>query len=167
VLATIDASKACELCAASGKVVMNEKELNQPGYAIAGGTVPTPTLAPSAEPTPIGVIQNRYAFQYQGPGMGAPGVAATGGPAGRSPGRRGPGAGDPAVMPTSFAPDPYDPIGHNRPHILTHLFGLDALGHRSREERERRAREKHASISYDPLSQSRVGDLPAKMVYGR
>jgi hypothetical protein len=70
-------------------------------------------------------------------------------------------------MPTSFATEPYDPVGHNRPHVLTHMFGLDSIGKRGREERQRRAREKHASIPYQPLSQSRVDDLPAKLVYGR
>jgi hypothetical protein len=70
-------------------------------------------------------------------------------------------------MTTSFTTAPYDPVDHNRPHILTHLFGLDGIGKRGREERQRRAREKHASISYQPLGESRVDDLPAKMVYGR
>jgi hypothetical protein len=71
-------------------------------------------------------------------------------------------------MPTSFSTEPYDPVGHNRPHILTHLFGLDSIGQRGREERERRSREKHASIPYQqPLSGSRVDDVPSKLVYGR
>jgi hypothetical protein len=132
-----------------------------PGRAIAGGTLP------ASEPAPIGVIQGRYAYQPQGPNMGAPGAAVAGGRAARSRGGPAPGVSDPAVMATSFATEPYDPGGHNRPHILTHLFGLDGIGQHRREERERRAREKHASISYQAVGESTVNDLPAKMVYGK
>jgi hypothetical protein len=57
-------------------------------------------------------------------------------------------------------------VGHNRPHIISHLFGLDAIGRRGREERERRNREKHASISYQPHT-GPVTELPASLVYGR
>ena len=73
-----------------------------------------------------------------------------GGPPG--PGAPGRGSSDPSVMPSSFASDPYVPNGRNRPHILTHLFGLDALGRASREDRERREMENHASISYQQQS---------------
>ena len=80
---------------------------------------------------------------------------------------RGPGSVDPSVMPSSYSTEPYDPVGHNRPHILTHIFGLDAIGRHSREANDRRSREKHASIPYQPMSEQKVDDLPAKMVYGR
>jgi hypothetical protein len=69
-------------------------------------------------------------------------------------------------MPSSYSNDPYLANDHNRPHVLSHLFGLDAIGHRSREERERRAREQHASIRYQP-GNNPVVDLPSTMVYGR
>jgi hypothetical protein len=69
-------------------------------------------------------------------------------------------------MPSSFSPDPYVSNGRNRPHILAHLFGLDAIGRASREDRERRVMENHASISYQPQSVQPT-ELPASMVYGR
>jgi hypothetical protein len=155
----MDPAEACEACAASGAVVMGPN--GQPGYAVVGGGAPGYAVA---EPTPIGVIQGRYAYQPQGPSLGTPGTPASGR---GSANRRGAAPNDAAVMPTSYATEPYDPVDHRRPHILTHMFGLDAIGKRSHEARERRAREKHASIPYGPLSESRVDDLPARMVYGR
>jgi hypothetical protein len=131
------------------------------GHAVVGGTVPL------AEPTPIGVIQGRYAYQDQSPGIAVAGGSPPGGRTGSGAATRGPGTGDPSVMATSFNTEPYDPVGHNRPHVLTHVFGLDAIGRHGREARERRAREKHASIPYQPLSDPKVDDLPARMVYGR
>jgi hypothetical protein len=129
-----------------------------PGYAVIGGSVPM------AEPTPIGVIQGRYAYAFQGPG--GPGMPPGGRPGpGANPAA--PGTADPSVLPSSLSTDPYDPVGHNRPHVLTHLFGLDAIGHRRREERERRNREKHASIAYQPSASDAVHDVPASVVYGR
>jgi hypothetical protein len=125
-----------------------------PGYAAIGGALPT------AEPTPIGVIQGRWAYQASPPGPGGPGSRP--GP-GANPGA--PGSVDPSVLPSSLASDPYDPVGHNRPHVLTHLFGLDAVGRRGREARERRKREEHASISYQPVSET-VHEVPASVVYG-
>ena len=131
------------------------------GLAVAGGTIP------SAEPTPIGVIQGRYAYQNPSSPMGAADLLATGGQGRPGANTGGPGSSDPSVKPTSFAPDPYDPVGHNRPHILSHLFGLDAIGRHSREERERINREKHASIPYQSQPEQKVDELPSKMVYGR
>jgi hypothetical protein len=129
-----------------------------PGYAVAGGTIPL------AEPTPIGVIQGRYAFQGLGIGAGA---LPPGGRSGPGAGA-GPGSADPSVMPTSYNTEPYGPDGHNRPHIIRHVFQLDMIGRRGREAKERRKREMHASIPYRPLSeQPLVDDLPARMVYGK
>jgi hypothetical protein len=123
---------------------------------------------PLAEPTPIGVIQGRYAYQDQGPAIGAAGALPPGGRAGAGANPRSPGSSDPAVMPSGFNTEPYDPVGHNRPHIISHVFGLDAIGRHSREVKERREREKHASIPYRALSeQPAVEDLPSKMVYGK
>jgi hypothetical protein len=69
-------------------------------------------------------------------------------------------------MPSSYSAEPYAPSGRTRPHVLTHLFGLDALGRRGREERQRRDRETHAAISYQPQNEP-ITELPASMVYGR
>jgi hypothetical protein len=132
-----------------------------PGHATVGGTVP------SAEPTPVGIIQGGYAYQYMNPTPGNARPAAPKPAASRGRGSaRGSQAQDPAVVQTSFNNDPYLPDHHNRPHIIRHLFGLDAIGARSREERERRLRESHAAISYQPLN-AQVHDLPSSMVYGR
>jgi hypothetical protein len=53
----------------------------------------------------------------------------------------------------------------NRPHIISHLFGLPMIGahHRERVERER---EKHASIAYGQPERP-VTELPASVVYGK
>jgi hypothetical protein len=122
---------------------------------------------PFAEPTPVGMIQGAYAFQYMNPAAGRA-LAAAPKPAagGRRGSARGAQAKDPAVVPTSFTNDPYLPNEHNRPHIIRHLFGLDAIGARGREERERRQRESHAAISYQALNEP-IHDLPSSMVYGR
>jgi len=143
------------------------------GYAIIGGTIPI------AEPAPVGVVRGRYAYQYPNAGMpmaGAPrptGPGVPGGPAqptmmAQRPARgsRNSKTSDSAVLPTAFSNDPYVPDQHNRPHILSHMLGLDAIGHRSRVERERRERENHASIRYQPANEP-VTDLPSTMVYGK
>jgi hypothetical protein len=168
-VAANDPAKACAACAAAGAVVMGPD--HQPGHAVVGGVAPAPATAiaggfvPSAEPAPIGVIQGRYAYTFQGPSLGDTRPAAPGALSGRNANQPGPGLKDSAVMPTSFATEPYDPVGPKRPHILTHVLNLDTIGRRGREERERRAREKHASISYQPSGQPQVDDLPARLVY--
>ena len=50
------------------------------------------------------------------------------------------------------APDPIKPAGSNRPQILSHLFGLSAIGSDYREARQRR---QGAGARFDPLSTSR------------
>ena len=65
------------------------------------------------------------------------------------------------------APDPIKPAGSNRPHILSHLFGLSAIGSDYREAKQRRRGEDHASIRYDQPQAERVTDLPASKVYGK
>lgn len=110
-----------------------------PGYAVVGGEAPT------ADPSPIGMVQAR---PNQGP---APASAAS---------------ADRSVMPASMAaPDPVKPNGSNRPRILSHLFGVSAIGRDFREERERRRGQEHASIRYDAQPQ-KVTELPASAVYG-
>ncbi len=137
-----------------------------PGYAAVGGnTIGRAVVgggAPFVEPAPIGMVQGAYAYPAQSMAMaGRAGAAGMG---------MGAGSGmspmDPSVRPSSFASEPYMPDEHNRPHIISHLFGLEAIGARSRAERERRARENHAAISYQPLNQQ-VQELPSSMVYGR
>jgi hypothetical protein len=124
-----------------------------PGHAVVGGDAPghavvggDPIVA--AEPSPIGLAQSRVAA------VGASRPAA---------GRPGKGPSDRAVMPSGFTP--IAPPESNRPHIIEHAFGLSAIGRRAREERERRAREKHASIAYDQ-KEPKVTELPASMVDG-
>ena len=164
---------ACE-ASASGSA-MGAAGGSMPGHAVAGGEsrqaagyVVVSSSVPTAEPMPIGVIQGRYA--YQNPAMppmgaGAPGMPMPGARPGPGAGAGGPGSSDPSVMPSSFAPDTYTGKGRSRPHILTHLFGLDAIGRHGREDRERREQENHAAISYQPKNEQ-VSELPSSMVYG-
>jgi hypothetical protein len=113
-----------------------------PGYASVGGDA---MLA--SEPTPIGrtMMTQAWANARQ-----------------PAPNRQAKAPSDSALMPTSF--NPVAPEGSNNPHILRHLFGLDAIGSLSRREAERRAREKHAAIAYGQKDQP-VTELPASMVY--
>jgi hypothetical protein len=169
----------CAGAAGSAPVMMNSAPMMvanngaMPGYAIVGGSAPTYVYAgggapgyavvdgmvPMLEPTPIGMVQGHYASHSPVPGRGTmPGV-----PPG--PGM-GPRANDPSVLPSSLTTEPYVANSHSHPHVLRHMFGLDAIGARARAERERRARESHAAISYQPQNQP-VSELPAAMVYGR
>ena len=120
-----------------------------PGVAVASDAMPGYTVAGSpagAEPAPIGAVGGRYV------NASAPGRAST---------------MDRSVMPASVPPprDPIAPGAHNRPHVIRHLFGLDALGAHHRE-RVRKKGEAHASIAYDPQYQ-KVNEVPASVVYGR
>ena len=112
------------------------------GRAVVGEEVPG--FAVAGEPAPIGEFRPRLA------GLSRPGA---------------PGIRDNSVMPTSVASDPV-PQPHNRPHILTHLFGLDAIGNERAEAKERKTRESHASIAYG-ATVAPVNDLPASVVYGK
>lgn len=133
----------------SGPIMMSGE---MPGRAVVGGVAPghavVGDVSPMAEPAPIGMVQGPASNKTKG------GLAA----------RR--GKKDPSVAATTFSsPTPVPGTTHNPPHIIRHLFGLDAIGKRSSEERERRAREKHAMIPYGPQSAQAVSDLPASMVY--
>ena len=55
---------ACEACAAAMAAAGGDAA----GHAIAGGSAVIGGTVPLAEPTPIGVIQGRYAYQDQSPG---------------------------------------------------------------------------------------------------
>lgn len=153
---------ACTKC--KKPIMVVREEVMPPSYfsprpnAPAGVAVASdePQLGPgviaSAEPLPIGVYQPKLAASTPAsrPGM--------------------PGTGDPSVMPTSGVAAPAStPLGgpvHNRPHVLSHLFGLSEIGKQRAEDRERRALENHASIQYGTAGQT-VSELPAKMVYGK
>jgi hypothetical protein len=54
---------------------------------------------------------------------------------------------------------------HDRPHILSHVFGLPRFGQLSRDRVEQQ-RGQHAAISYGDPNQ-KVTELPASMVYGQ
>jgi hypothetical protein len=120
-----------------------------PGATFAGGTVL------SAEPAPVGVMRTSYL--PTGPTAEPPGYATVGSPAAVG----GMTAGQ-AIPP---APDIIAPARHRRPHVLTHLLGLDALG-AHRRERIARHESAHAAIAYGSTDQH-VTELPASMVYGR
>jgi hypothetical protein len=120
---------------------------NAPGYAVVGGeTMQGP------EPAPIGVARGRQPSWAGARMAGA-----------------GPGAGpyDPSVVPTALPPAQVALAGPGaeRPHIISHLFGIPKLG-RSRRAREDKERQKHASITYD-RSATQVNELPASLVYGQ
>ena len=115
-----------------------------PGHAAVGGEAPG-YAAVGNEPAPIGMVQPRIAA------AAVPGSA-------RSL--------DSAVAASSYSPTPPQPVGVNRPHILSHLFGISDIGRLRRESAERRSEEAHASITYgteNPI----VTELPAKAVYGK
>ena len=63
------------------------------------------------------------------------------------------------------APTAMSGPGHDRPHIISHVFGLPKLG-KLHEERVEKRREQHAAIAYGDPNQ-KVTDLPASVVYGQ
>jgi hypothetical protein len=156
---------SCPTC--QGTAVVNGPVLtadaHAPGYAVVGGpesmaSAGAPGYAVVNEatmgqdPAPIGISRSTQA------GYGDPRMAATG--------PRPAGSYDSAVMPTSIPPaqDALQGPGHDRPHIIGHLFGIPKFGQR-RREREDQEREKHAAIAYGD-SNAKVTELPASMVYG-
>ena len=74
---------------------------------------------------------------------------------------------DSSVMPVSSPSDPVMPMSKNSPHILSHLFGLSAIGRDRAEAWERRTEEKHARIAYGSPNTQPVQNVPASAVYGR
>jgi hypothetical protein len=149
----------------SAPVVINQyvvgpADPNAPGYAVVGGPEAAPGYvmmnagAAGDEPTPIGMARGGQMA------MANPGMAAA------MP-RPGAGSYDPAVMPTSVPPPP-SPMsgpGHNRPHVISHLFGLPIIG-KHHEERVEKRREQHAAVAYGDPNQ-KVNELPASAVYGQ
>jgi hypothetical protein len=150
----------CPTC--QGRVVASAPAMSHdaqaPGYAVVGG--PAGPEAPGyavvgdamagSDPAPVGISKLRNSAP------GDPRLAAMGG--------RGPL--DPAVVPTNLPPPQMALTSppSNRPHILTHLFGLDVFSH-LRRDHETKERDKHASIAYGDSARP-VTELPASMVYG-
>lgn len=152
----------------SGPTVLSERVVSvsdpqAPGHAVVGGedtagyAVVGGQPGPQADPTPIGVARGA---QGAAAAMADPRMAQA---AMRRPGA---GAFDPAVVPTSIppAPTPMSGPGHNRPHVISHIFGIPKFG-QLHQERTDKKRQEHAAISYG--DGSKVNELPASMVYGR
>ena len=144
---------SCGRCGAATQVVAGNmppvpsRSGGTPGRAVVGGPMPAPAafVSNGVEPMPIGMVAPRMA-------------------AARPPAPA--GSRDGSVTPTAMASDPVRPPGHNHPRVISHLFGLDALGKERAERRERSERESHASIPYGGAAQP-VTDVPASMVYGK
>jgi hypothetical protein len=119
-----------------------------PGYAVVGEAMV------GSEPVPVGVAKDRNhgAMDARMAAMG---------------GRPGSGPVDPSVVPTNLPPAQValSSPSSNRPHIISHLFGLPSFGryHRDQQDRER---QKHASIAYGQVDQQ-VSEVPASLVYGK
>ncbi len=152
----------------SGPVVVSERVVSTgdpqaPGYAAVGGQEPAAGYAvvngpaQGAEPAPIGMARGGQGMPMD-PRM-----------AGAMPRPGGPGAGpyDPSVMQSSIPPAPaaMSGPGHDRPHIISHVFGLPKLG-KLHEERASKRRDQHAAIAYGDPNQ-KVIELPASVVYGQ
>ncbi len=146
---------ACPTCQKGA--VMASSDPHAPGYAAVGGDPGAPGFAvvgeiPGAEPAPVGMATARPH------GLGGVNMAGTGP-------RPGMGPYDPSVTPASVPPAQVALAAprHERPHIISHLFGLPKLGgiHRAYEDQER---SRHAAISYGQADKP-VTELPASMVY--
>jgi len=119
-----------------------------PGYAVVGEAFSGP------EPSPIGVSRSGQ------PSWADPRLSAMGP-------HHGTGPLDPSVVPTGMPPAQValtNP-GSDRPHIISHLFGIPKFG-QLRRDRENQERQKHAAISYDQPNRA-VTELPASVVYGK
>jgi hypothetical protein len=119
-----------------------------PGRAVATDAAPGRAVVAAGEPEPIGVMRTNYSANV---------------PAGAA-------VPAPPVAPPQPGKAPYLGEQHEtKPNILGHLFGFAAM-HRDlqdkMDEKNRKKREKHAAISYEP-SDGKVEELPAAMVYGR
>ena len=70
-------------------------------------------------------------------------------------------------MPTSVPPPPaaMSGPGHDRPHIISHIFGLPKLGalHQKQVDKDRAH---HAAIAYGDPNQ-KLNELPASVVYSQ
>jgi hypothetical protein len=114
-----------------------------PGYAVVGGPN-DPGMVFSVEPAPIGVMEPRYATTVPSPAS----------------------LRDTSVLRSTYSQNAIAPPPANKPHVISHMLGLSGIGRERAEARERKKREKHASIVYGTPAQP-VAELPASMVYGR
>jgi hypothetical protein len=147
------ATTACTACqggSPSAPVYVTQGEA--PGYSVLSSSVV------ASDPMPIGVMRTSYNTQESN----APGYATVGPVPGRGP-QAAPTAPQPAM--TSSGMDFVSPPRHKRPHILSHLFGLDAFGHR-REMIEAERKSDHAALRYGQTNEA-VTELPASLVYGQ
>jgi hypothetical protein len=152
----------------SGPVVVSERvvsvgEAREPGYAVVGGQESAPGYAvvngpaqgngpaPGVEPAPIGMARGAQGMPVDPRMAGA--MSRPGGPY------------DPSVMQSSIPPAPaaMSGPGHDRPHIISHVFGLPKLG-KLHEDRANKKRDQHAAIAYGDPNQ-KVNELPASVVY--
>jgi hypothetical protein len=130
---------------ADGKLYQSYDPNGAPGRAVAGGN-PAGYMVEAGGPAPIGVVAPRIAAAVVPPGAAMR---------------------DAAVMPTVMASDPLTNGPSGRPHVLSHMFGLSAIGRERAEARARRKEEAHARIPYGVQQAGPVTDLPASAVYGR
>jgi hypothetical protein len=135
----------CATCEGGTIVSGPMASAHAPGYAVVGeGTQ-------GFDPVPVGVYRA---------GRAQPGMAAMG----QRPGASG---YDASVVPTGMPPAQVALAGpeHNRPHIISHLFGIPKFG-QIRRDWDDKERQKHAAIAYDQPNQ-KVNELPASVVYGK
>jgi hypothetical protein len=147
-LGVVAGAVVSERAEAPGFAVMDGSANDRPGFAVVNGE------GNQADPTPIGVAR-------AGQTPWASGRMAAAGP--------GPGY-DPAVVPSSIPPAQVGVPGpgHDRPHIIGHLFGVSQMRRDMREHREKRMETgpAHASIRYDQ-QENAVSELPASMVFDK
>ncbi len=117
---------------------------NAPGIAVVGD------MMPGAEPEPVGMATVHPHGTPMMVGRSRPG-----------------GPLDPAVMPSAMPPaqTALGTPGHERPHIIAHVFGLRSPGTLSRKRADAE-RQKHAAIAYGSNNLP-VTELPASVVYGK
>ncbi len=143
----------CPTC--QGTRIIAPGDPNAPGIAVAGGEKTEPGFAvvggmPGSEPAPVGMSASRpQAFA----GMNMTGPRPATGPF------------DNAVSPASVPPAQVALASprHERPHVISHLFGLPMVGSMRRAQ-EDKDRARHAAIAYGSANKP-VTEIPASLVY--
>jgi hypothetical protein len=151
----------CAVC--EGNVVVASADPHAPGYAVVGGPV---AMASNGAPGYAVVGENSSGLDPAPVGVYRAGQAHPGDPRMAAMGHQ-PGAHDSSVVPASLPPAQVALArpGHDRPHVIAHLFGIPKFGQVRREWADKE-RQKHASIAYDQPEQA-VTSLPASVVYGK